>query len=81
MVISSSGHSCTALPYSAIREQVRAGRICAAPLTHLSLEWAIARPMERQISVASRRFTEALRATARQEIDSGEWLTARYREG
>ncbi|HYF20242.1 MAG TPA: LysR family transcriptional regulator [Ramlibacter sp.] len=79
--VAASGHSCTALPYSAIREQVRAGRICAAPLTHLSLEWAIARPMERQISVASRRFTEALRATARQEIDSGEWLTARYREG
>lgn len=78
--VAASGHSFTALPYSAIREQVRAGRICAAPLTHLSIEWAIARPMERQISLASRRFEESLRAVAQKEVQSGQWLTARYRD-
>jgi LysR family nitrogen assimilation transcriptional regulator len=78
--VAASGHSFTALPYSAIREQVRAGRISAAPLTHLSIAWAIARPIERQITLASRRFAESLRRVAKQEIASGEWLTAIYHE-
>jgi LysR family nitrogen assimilation transcriptional regulator len=78
--VAASGHSFTVLPYSAIREQVQAGRICAAPLTQLNMEWVIARPAERQISIAARRFGEALRSLTQKEVQSGRWLSAKYRE-
>ena len=76
--VAASGHSFTVLPYSAIREPLKAGLISAASLTDLTIEWTIARPLERQISLASRRFAEALRQAAKAEIDSGDWLGTRY---
>lgn len=78
--VAASGHSFTVLPYSAIREQLDAGRICAAPLKQLTIQWLIARPIERQISIASRRFSEALRRVVEKEVQSGRWLTAQYRQ-
>jgi len=52
-------YSFTALPYSATWEQVQSGRVCAAPLSSLEVEWVIACPMERHISLAAQRFAEA----------------------
>lgn len=74
------GHSCTVLPYSAISDPLRAGRVCAAPLEKERIRWVIARPTQRHISLAARRFTELLRASASREIGSGRWKCAVHRE-
>lgn len=76
--VAASGHSFTVLPYSAIWEQVQSGRVCAAPLSSLKLEWVIARPMERHMSIAAQRFAEALRLMTGDKTASGEWLGASY---
>jgi LysR family transcriptional regulator, nitrogen assimilation regulatory protein len=76
MDIAASGHSFTVLPYSAIREQVLAGTICAAPLSHMTMQWVLARPADRHVSSAARRFADALRRVARSEVENGRWPTA-----
>ncbi|AME26956.1 hypothetical protein AXG89_29110 (plasmid) [Burkholderia sp. PAMC 26561] len=78
--IAASGHSFTILPFSAIREHVQSGQICAAPIAELQMHWVVARPVERQISVAARRFENSLRRLTYEEVQSGRWLSASYHD-
>lgn len=79
--VAASGHSFTVLPYSALRDQVLAGKVCAAPLTHLkTMEWVLARPADRHVSSAARHFAQALRHVARTEVENGRWPTAQMHD-
>lgn len=69
------GLGCTILPLAAVLGDVRAGRLCAAPVIepHLSRRLAVAEPLGRQPSNAVRRFGEVLREEVAAMVRAGEW--------
>lgn len=69
------GLGCTILPLAAVLADVRAGRLCAAPVIepHLSRRLAVAEPLGRQPSNAVRRFGEVLREEVAAMVRAGEW--------
>lgn len=66
---------CTVLPLAAVHDDVRAGRLCAAPIVepHLSRSLAVAEPLGRQPSNAVIRFGEVLREEVAAMVRSGAW--------
>ncbi|TCZ57282.1 LysR family transcriptional regulator [Roseicella aquatilis] len=66
---------CTILPLAAVREEVAAGRLCAAPIIDppLSRRLVVAEPLGRQASNAVAAFGRALREEVAEMVRSGLW--------
>ncbi len=66
---------CTVLPLAAVRGEVAAGQLRAAPIIapQLSRSLAVAEPLGRQPSNAVLRFGEVLRAEVARMVHAGEW--------
>jgi len=69
------GIGATILPLAAVHEEVRAGRLCAAPIIdpHMSRKLVVAEPLGRQLSNAVRRFGEVLRDEVSTMVQAGVW--------
>lgn len=78
IAIAATGRCFTVLPYSALAEDIARGRISAAPLTRLSMHWAMARRADHRATVGMKVVVQILHDTARARIEAGHWPTARY---
>lgn len=80
VAVAATGKYMTVLPYSALAEDIETGRIIAAPLTRLSIHWAIARRADSRLNVGGQAVYETLVSKAKERIASGAWKTAVYEE-
>jgi DNA-binding transcriptional LysR family regulator len=78
IAIAATGRCFTVLPYSALAEDIKRGTISAAPMTRLTMHWAMARRADHRSTAAMKAVVQILHDTARARIDAGEWPTARY---
>ncbi len=69
------GIGATILPLAAVHEEVKVGRLAAAPIIdpHLSRKLVVAEPLGRQASNAVRRFGEVLRGEVVAMVQDGIW--------
>lgn len=63
----------TVLPYCAVHRVLAEGRVSAAPVTGLAVNWVLIRPRTRNWTSAGRRVREALREQVAQETASEAW--------
>lgn len=78
IAIAATGRCYTVLPYSALAEDIEQKRICASPLSKLSMHWAMARRADHRSTVGMGAVVRILHEVAVEKIESGAWLTARY---
>lgn len=76
--IAATGRCYTVLPYSALMDDLQSGKIIAAPLSRLSMHWALARRADHRVTVGMRAVLDTIHRIARTEIESGAWRTAQY---
>ena len=55
---------------------VKAGQLSASPLTGFRITWTIARPMNRNLTLAARKLSDVVVQVARKLIASGAWALA-----
>ena len=63
----------TVLPFSAVAESARAGRVSLAPIEGLSVTWTLVTSRDRGLSLAGHKLRELLAELARRQIASGFW--------
>lgn len=68
------GKGVTVLPFSAISEPYRLGRVSISPLRNMSLTWAMITPRDRGLSLAARKLHEIIKEIVHKQIADGEWL-------
>jgi LysR family transcriptional regulator, nitrogen assimilation regulatory protein len=71
-----NGHGFTVLPSCGVYSLIKAGRISASPITGLQITWAIARPINRSLSVAARLFLGTIFQVAYELVENGGWPLA-----
>lgn len=64
----------TVLPFSAVAESYRAGRVAIAPVRDMAVTWALVTARERGLSLAARMLREMITEIARRQIAAGAWL-------
>lgn len=67
------GGGFTVLPFSAVYEALRAGRLAVAPVANLSVTWTLITSRERSLSLAGRKLRELISEIARKQIADGVW--------
>lgn len=70
------GAGFTVLPFSAVAEGVRAGRLAIAPVEGLSVTWALVTAPERSVTLVGRKLVELISEVASGQVASGAWLGA-----
>jgi LysR family nitrogen assimilation transcriptional regulator len=70
----------TILPYCAIAEGLRRRKLSAAPIEGLFIEWVLAHPAARGLSLAAERYRDLLYEVAREQIRSRAWIGAELLE-
>jgi len=71
-----AGHGYTVLPSCGVFSLVKSGQLSASPMTGFRITWTIARPMNRNLTLAARKLSDAVLQVARKLIASGEWALA-----
>lgn len=66
----------TVLPLCGVLSLVRAGHLSASPIAGLRITWTIARPMNRNLSVAARLMINVIFQVVRELVESGAWPLA-----
>lgn len=61
------------LPYSAVHRPVEEGRVCAAPISGLTVTWALASSRARAMSLAMQKLRELLLQHIRETVEAGRW--------
>lgn len=72
----SQGAGYTVLPYSAVFEAHRAGRLDVAPIAELSVTWTLVTARDRNLSLAGQRLRECIQDKVDAKIATGWWLGA-----
>lgn len=67
------GVGCSVLPYCAADSGVRQGRLSAAPVEGLRVDWAMIHSRERGLSPAADRVRNLLRERVRERVAAGAW--------
>lgn len=67
----------TVLPYSAIHNEVRSGRVTAAPIKGAAITWQVVSATGRPQTAASRLFEGQLRSRSVQLVRTGTWKTGK----
>lgn len=65
------------LPYCAIASNLKRGKLSAAPVEGLSIDWAIIYPAHADPTPAASMFTALLTEITRERIEKGEWESAK----
>jgi LysR family nitrogen assimilation transcriptional regulator len=71
-----AGHGFTVLPSCGVFSLVRSGRLSASPLSGFRITWTIARPMNRNLTMAARKLSEVIVQVAKKLIASRAWALA-----
>lgn len=70
------GGGYTVLPFSAVAEGFRAGRLAIAPVEGLTVTWALVTAPERSVTLVGRKLVELIGELAGAQVASGAWLGA-----
>ena len=68
-----AGVGCSVLTYSALANDVAAGRLTAVPITGLSVTWTLVHSRERALSLAARKLVELLLEVTALAAADGRW--------
>lgn len=71
--MTAAGVGFTVLPYSAIAEDVNAGRLVAAPIETLKIFWTLVHSKDRALSMAAQRLIDLLLHQAEEQAALGRW--------
>lgn len=67
------GKGFTVLPFSAVAEPYRAGRVSISPVRDLAVTWVLVIARDRGLSLAARKLREMISEIASQQIAAGAW--------
>jgi LysR family nitrogen assimilation transcriptional regulator len=68
-----AGMGCSVLTYSALANDVSAGRLTAAPIEGLSVTWALVHSRERALGLAAQKLVELLLEVTTRAAETGGW--------
>lgn len=71
--MAAAGMGCVVLPYSAIADDVRAGRLIAVPIESLQVTWTLVYSRERTLSIAAQRLVDLMLDVAVRQAEAGTW--------
>ena len=67
------GGGFTVLPFTAVNEAFRAGRLTIAPVKGLSVTWTLITSRERSLSLAGQKLRDMISEVGRRRIEAGGW--------
>jgi LysR family nitrogen assimilation transcriptional regulator len=71
-----AGHGYTVLPSCGVFSLIKAGQLSASPLAGFRITWTIARPMNRNLTMAARKLSDVVVQVAKKLIVTGAWALA-----
>jgi LysR family nitrogen assimilation transcriptional regulator len=71
-----AGHGYTVLPSCGVFSLIKSGQLSASPLAGFRITWTVARPMNRNLTLAARKLSDTVVQVTRKLIATGAWALA-----